>query len=88
MCVQLCLTLCDPVDCSPPGSHVYWIFQARRLELVAISYSMVYSLDREYTMPLHHQGSPYIFILSSLIVSFLYIPILFLATLLHIFMSS
>ena len=47
MCVQLCLTLCDPVDCSPPGSHFYWIFQARRLELVAISFSMVYSQSRD-----------------------------------------
>ena len=28
-CSQLCLTLCDPVDCSPPGSPVHRIFQAR-----------------------------------------------------------
>ena len=27
--VQLCLTLCDPVDCSPPGSSVHGILQAR-----------------------------------------------------------
>ena len=31
---QLCPTLCDPMDCSPPGSSVYGILQARRLELV------------------------------------------------------
>ena len=29
---QLCPTLCDPVDCSPPGSSVHGIFQARILE--------------------------------------------------------
>ena len=34
-----CPTLCDPVDCSPPGSSVHGILQARILEWVAISYS-------------------------------------------------
>jgi len=28
---QLCLTLCDPIDCSPPGSSVHGIFQAKIL---------------------------------------------------------
>ena len=37
---QLCLTLCDPVDCSPPCSSVHGIFQARVLEWVAISFSV------------------------------------------------
>ena len=36
---QSCLTLCDPVDCSPPGSSVHRILQARILEWVAISFS-------------------------------------------------
>ena len=36
---QSCLTLCDPVDCSPPGSSVRGILQARILEWVAISFS-------------------------------------------------
>ena len=36
---QSCLTLCDPVDCSPPGSSAPGIFQAGILEQVAISYS-------------------------------------------------
>ena len=36
---QLCLTLCDPIDGSPPGSSVPGIFQARILECVAISFS-------------------------------------------------
>ena len=34
---QLCLTLTDPMDCSPPGSSVHGIFQARLLEWGAIA---------------------------------------------------
>ena len=37
--LQLCLTLCNPIDSSPPGSPVPGIFQARTLEYVAISFS-------------------------------------------------
>ena len=33
---QSCLTLCDPMDCSPPGSSVCWILQARILEQIAM----------------------------------------------------
>ena len=36
---ELCLTLRDPMDCSPPGSSVHVISQARRLDWVAISFS-------------------------------------------------
>merc|ERR1719295_826701 len=36
---QLCLTLRDPIDCSPPGSSIHGIFQARVLEWVAIAFS-------------------------------------------------
>ena len=36
---QSCLTLCDPMDCSLPGSSVHGIFQARILEWVAMSFS-------------------------------------------------
>jgi len=39
----LCPTFCDPMDCSPPGSSVRGIFQARMLEWVAISFSRVSS---------------------------------------------
>ena len=39
MCAQLCLTLCDSMDCSPPGSSVHGILQARILESVAIPFS-------------------------------------------------
>ena len=35
---QLCLTLCDPRDCSPPGSSVPGIFQTRILEWVQQSF--------------------------------------------------
>ena len=34
----LCLTLCEPTDCGPPGSSVHGILQARILEWVAISF--------------------------------------------------
>ena len=38
--LQSCLTLCDPIDGSPPGSHLPGILQARTLEWVAISFSL------------------------------------------------
>jgi len=37
--LQLCLTLCDPIDGSPPGSPVPGILQARTLEWVAMAFS-------------------------------------------------
>ena len=37
--LQSCLTLCNPVDSSPPGSPIPGILQARTLEWVAISFS-------------------------------------------------
>ena len=37
--LQSCLTLCDPMECSPPGFSVHGILQARTLEWVAISFS-------------------------------------------------
>ena len=37
VCAQSYLTLCDPMDCSPPGSSIHGIVQARILERVAIS---------------------------------------------------
>ena len=39
MRAQMCPTLCGPMDCSPPGSSVHGILQARVLEQVAISHS-------------------------------------------------
>ena len=37
--LQKCLTLCDPMNCSPPGYSVHGVFQAGMLEWVAISFS-------------------------------------------------
>ena len=39
---QSCLTLSDPMDCSPPGSSVHGIFQARVSEWDAIAFSDIY----------------------------------------------
>ena len=44
-----CLTLCDPMDCSPPGPSDHGIFQARILEWVAISFSRGSSQPRNQT---------------------------------------
>ena len=42
-----CLMLCDPMECSPPGSSVHGIFQARILEWVATSFSRRSSPPRD-----------------------------------------
>ena len=47
--VQLCLTLCDPMDCSLPGSSVHGILQARILEYVAIPFCKGSSQPRDQT---------------------------------------
>ena len=46
---QLCPTLCNPVDCNPPGSSVHGILQTRILEWVAISFSKGSSRPRDRT---------------------------------------
>ena len=46
---QLCLTLCDPMVCSPPASSIDGIFLARILELVAIPFSRGSSRPRDQT---------------------------------------
>ena len=70
VCAQFCLTLCNPKDCSPPGSSVHGILQARILEWVAISSSRGSFQPRDRTcllsllnckvdsLPLSHGGSP------------------------------
>ena len=68
---QSCPTLCDPVDCSPPGSSVHGILQARILEWVAVPSSRGSSQPRntnpcllcllhcrQVLYPLSHLGSP------------------------------
>ena len=46
---QSCPTLCNPIDCSPPGSSIHGIFQARVLEWAAISFSRESSRPRDWT---------------------------------------
>ena len=46
---QLCLTLWDPMDCSPPGSSVHGILQARILDWLAISFSRGSSRPSDWT---------------------------------------
>ena len=49
LATQPCPTLCDPMDCSPPGSSVRGISQARTLEWVAISLSRGSPWPRDQT---------------------------------------
>ena len=52
--LQLCPTLCDPIDGSPPGSSVSGILQARILEWVAISFSnecLISFKNYQFTIP-------------------------------------
>ena len=78
MCAKLfqsCLTLCDPIDSSPPGSSVHGIFQVRILERVAMPSSRGSSPPRGQTCisctdrcVLYHQrhpGSPYMYLARS-----------------------
>ena len=46
--LQLCPTLCDATDCSPPGSSVNGIIQAGTLEWAAISFSMLCAIEIVY----------------------------------------
>ena len=71
--LQSCPTLCDPIDCSPPGSSVHAIFQARVLEWVAISSSRGDLPDpgiepksnwQPDSLPLSHLGSLNVIIMS------------------------
>ena len=47
--VQSCLTPCNPLSCSPPGSSIHEVFQARIVEWVAISYFRGSSSPRDQT---------------------------------------
>ena len=53
---QSCPTLCNPMDCSLPGSTIHGIFQARILEWVAISFSRRSSQPRDWTQVSHTVG--------------------------------
>ena len=47
--IRSCLTLCNPMDCSPPSSSVHGIFLAKILEWVTISSSRESSRPRDWT---------------------------------------
>ena len=53
---QSCPTVCDPVDCGPPGSSVHGILQARTLERVATPFSRGSSPPRDRTWVAHIAG--------------------------------
>ena len=53
---QSCLTLCDPMNCSPPGSSVHEILQARLLDWVAISFSRESSQHRDQNRVSGNEG--------------------------------
>ena len=53
---QSCPTLCDRIDCSPPGSSIQGIFQTRVLDWVAISFSRGSSWPRDWTQVSHIAG--------------------------------
>ena len=66
-----CPIICNPMNCSPPGSSVHEIFMARMLECVAVSFSRGSSWARDWTLisciscidgqvlyQLRHPGSP------------------------------
>ena len=67
---QSCLTMCDPMDCSPLSFSVHGILQARILERVAISFSrdlsdpgikaasLVFPALADGFLPLYYLGSP------------------------------
>ena len=83
---QSCPTLCDPMDCSPPGSSVHGISQARILEWVAISFSRGFFLTqgsnpglwhcRQTLYRLSHQGILLnFFLLATILFQWIVFPI-------------
>ena len=53
---QSCPTLCDPLDCSLPGSYVHGTFQVRVLEWVAIAFSrMDMSLSKLWELVMNRE---------------------------------
>ena len=86
--LQRCPTLCNPMVCSPPGSSVCVILQARILERVAIFYSRIsptqgskLHLPHSYVdyLPLSHMGSPRESLLPTITTfsTFLKVPLMF-----------
>ena len=59
--LQLCLTFCEPMNCSPPGSSVQGSLQARMLEWIAISFSRWSSWPKNQTWVSYIAGRHYTF---------------------------
>ena len=57
---QLCPTVCDPMNCSPPGPSVHGILQARILEWIAIPFSRRSSQPRDQTWVSYITGIEYL----------------------------
>ena len=57
---QSCPALCDPMDCSPPGSSVHRILQARILEWVAMSFSRGSSTWQADSLPFEPPGKTFL----------------------------
>ena len=86
--LQLCLTLCDPMDCSPPGSPAPGILSARVPEWVSIPYSRGFSQPRDQThisyllhweegsLPLAPLGKPTYLLHVIFFFSFIFFPLL------------
>ena len=55
--LQLCLTLCNPMDCSPPGSSIHRILKTRTLKWVVISSSRGSSWPKKWTPSLRSPAS-------------------------------
>ena len=72
---QSCPTLCNPVDCSPPGSTVHGILQARILEWVTISFSRGSSWPRDRTQVPHIGGRHFYLWATIMIYMYVYIRI-------------
>ena len=53
---QSCLTLCDPMDCSPPGSSVHGILQSRILEWILFLENIFYPFSRGSSWPRNRTG--------------------------------
>ena len=51
---QSCLTFCDPMDCSPPGSSVHGVLQARILEWIVIAFLQGIFLNQGPNLHLWH----------------------------------
>ena len=68
---QLCPTLCDPMDSSPPGPSVHGILQARILEWVAMPSSMLKTSQMDNLSPLFQRLCQKLFSVTITLIKFL-----------------